>query len=140
MEGHELLSKLTKVRAPGDFEEGVFRKLGEARRARSRRRAAFRYAFAGTAALLLIGFLIFNQSFVTRQAPATFASRGKAETASPARPVSYPASALRNASVSYLPVLETVDYSSEMRDASYQPHTVYILEQVSEVRPSEIKY
>ncbi len=140
MEGHELLNRMNRVKAPADFEEGVFRRLGEARRARAHRRAAFRYAFAGSAALLLIGFVIVNQTFLSRPGPATFASKGQTGAASPARTVAYPQPALRDASASYLPVLETVDYSSEMRNASYQPRTVYILEQVSEVRPSEIKF
>ena len=139
MEGHEeLLSKLNRVKAPADFEERVFRKLGEARRARTRRRAALRYALAGSAAVLLVGFVLFNQSFVPRRPAMSYAALGKAEPQ--ARAAAYPASALKDASASYLPVLETVDYSSEMRNASHQPRTVYILEQVSEVRPSEIKY
>jgi hypothetical protein len=138
MEGHELLNRMDRVKAPADFEERVFRKLGEARRARARRRAAFRYAFAGSAAVLLIGFVLFNQSYLSRTAPMADAGRGKGE--SPAWMVANPASAPAAASASYLPVLETVDYSSEMRNASTQPRTVYILEQVSEVRPSEIKY
>ena len=136
MEGHELLSRMDRAKAPADFEERVFRKLGEARRARARRRAAFRYAFAGSAAVLIIGFVLFNQTLLLRQSP--HAALGKSEP--PARTVAYPASVLKDASASYLPVLETLDYSSEMRNASYQPQTVYILEQVSEVRPSEIKY
>ncbi len=138
MEGHELLNGMTRVKAPADFEDGVFRKLGEARRARARRRAAFRYAFAGSAGVLLIGFVLFNHMYLTRSAPATFASKGQADL--PARMAAYPAPALWTASASSIPVLETMDYSSEMRNASYQPRTVYILEQVSEVRPSEIKY
>jgi len=138
MEGHELLNKMNRVKAPPDFEELVFRKLGEARRARARRRASFRYAFAGTAAVLLIGFVLFNQAFLTRPATQSYAGKGKA--APLAQPMSYPASARGDVAASYLPVLETVDYSSEFRNASSQPRTVYILEQVSEVRPSEIKY
>jgi hypothetical protein len=138
MEGHELLNRMNRVKAPPDFEEGVLRKLGEARRARARRRAAYRYAFAGSAAVLLIGFVLFNQTFLTRPAPTSYA--GKDQAAPAARTLSYPASARNDLAASYLPVLETVDYSSEVRNASTQPRTVYILEQVSEVRPSEIKY
>jgi hypothetical protein len=43
-------------------------------------------------------------------------------------------------SQSVIPVLETVNYSAEVRNASYEPRTVYILEQVSEGIPSGIKY
>ncbi|MGA2534218.1 MAG: hypothetical protein ABSG19_14425 [Candidatus Aminicenantales bacterium] len=119
MEGHELLEKMNRVKAPADFEERVFLKIGQARRARVRRRAVFRYAFAGSAAVLLIGFVLINGPFKDERAVL-------------------PASA--RAARTYLPVMETADYSKEFRNASYQPQTVYILEQVSEVRPSEIKY
>ncbi|MGZ7046272.1 MAG: hypothetical protein ACXVJK_08110 [Candidatus Aminicenantales bacterium] len=123
MEGHELLEKMNRVKAPADFEERVFLKIGQARRARVRRRAVFRYAFAGSAAVFLIGFVLINGPFKDERAVLSS---------------SQPASA--RAARTYLPVMETADYSKEFRNASYQPQTVYILEQVSEVRPSEIKY
>ena len=139
MEGHELLGKVNRVKAPADFEERVFRRLGEEKRARSRRRAAYRYAFAGSAAVLIIAFVLLNQAPLAKRAPMPYAEHGKAAPAA-VRTVSYPSSVRAEAAVSYLPVLETVDYSTEFRSASSQPRTVYILEQVSEVRPSEIKY
>jgi hypothetical protein len=138
MEGHELLTKTSRVKAPPDFEERVLAKLGEERRARLRRRAAFRYAFVGSAAVLIVGFVILSQVGVNRRASLALAGKGKSEPA--AQRVAYPLTARDQAARPYLPVLETVDYSSEFRNASYQPQTVYILEQVSEVRPSEIKY
>jgi hypothetical protein len=118
MEGHELLEKMNRVKAPADFDERVFLKIGQARQARVRRRAVFRYAFAGSAAVFLIGFVLFSGSHLDRRAML----------------------ARDRAARTYLPVMETADYSKEFRNASYQPQTVYILEQVSEVRPSEIKY
>jgi hypothetical protein len=121
MEGHELLGKMNRVEAPADFEERVLARLGAERRARARRQTAFRYAFAGSAAVLLIGVALLNLPSVNRRAGSVVAGKGRVGTV-------------------YLPVLETVDYSSEFRNASYQPRTVYILEQVSEVRPTEIKY
>jgi hypothetical protein len=36
--------------------------------------------------------------------------------------------------------METMDYSPEVLNASYEPRTVYILEQVSEASPQEITY
>ena len=138
MEGHELLDRVNRVKAPPGFEERVLRRLGEAKRARARRRTAYRYSLAGSAAVLLIGFVLFNQALLSRRAPMTFVGKDRAMPA--ATRLSYPASARSDVPGSYLPVLEAVDYSTEMRSASTQPGTVYILEQVSEVRPSEIKY
>jgi hypothetical protein len=136
MEGHELLSKVNRVKAPPDFEERVFAKLGEASRARGRRQTVFHYAFAGTAALFLVGVVLLSQFFMNRKPQQ--ASAGQAGIVVPQ--VSHVPTFREDGAGTVLPVLETVDYSSEVRDASYQPRTVYILEQVSEVRPSEIKY
>jgi hypothetical protein len=138
MEGHELMGEVNRVKAPADFDERVFANLGEARRRRARRQAAFRYAFAGSAAVFLVGFVLLSQFAVNKRSPLAYAGKGGAE--SMAKQASFPSPSRGNLARSYLPVLETVDYSTEFRNASYQPQTVYILEQVSEVRPSEIKY
>jgi hypothetical protein len=138
MEGHELLEKMNRVKAPADFEERVFLKIGQARQARVRRRAVFRYAFAGSAAVFLVGFVLLNGPF---KAERSVLSAGKRSLSGPAvRQLSYTEPVRNEAARTYLPVMETANYSREFQNASYQPQTVYILEQVSEVRPSEIKY
>jgi hypothetical protein len=122
MEGHELLAKMNRVAAPAGFEEGVMAKLAAARKERARvRRANFRYAFAGSAALVLVGFFLLNPSLFRKELPMTFAER-EAPT------------------VPSIPVFDTMDYASEFRNAQSQPRTVYILEQVSETVSSEIIY
>ncbi|HUT08432.1 MAG TPA: hypothetical protein VMY15_06275 [Candidatus Latescibacteria bacterium] len=122
MEGLELLARMNRVTAPAGFEEGVLAKLAAARKERARiRRANFRYAFAGSAALVLVGFFLLNPSLFQKEQILTFAGR---ET--PAVPS--------------IPVFETMDYASEFRNAQSQPRTVYILEQVSESVSSEIIY
>jgi hypothetical protein len=138
MEGHELLGKMNRVEAPADFEGRVLARLGAERRARARRQTAFRFAFAGSAAVLLIGVALLNVPSVNRRAGSVVAGKNRVGTVLPQ--IAYPAAGREAGAASYLPVLETVDYSSEFRNASYQPRTVYILEQVSEVRPTEIKY
>lgn len=130
MEGHEQLAKVTRVRAPEGFERTVLARLPAARERRARaRRAVYRYAFAGSAALLLVGFLVFAPSFREPDTVLTSAERqalsADPDNAMPSR---------------VLPVYETVDYTSEFRNVQSQPRTVYILEQVSESRPSEIIY
>lgn len=138
MEGHELLGNVNRVEAPADFEERVLTRLGAERRARARRQTAFRYAFVGSAAVLLIGVALLNLPSVNPRAGSAVAGKGRVGTVLPH--LAYPAPGREAVDASYLPVLETVDYSSEFRNASNQPRTVYILEQVSEVRPTEIKY
>jgi hypothetical protein len=136
MEGHELLAKMARVKAPAGFEEGVMAKLAAARKERARvRRANFRYAFAGSAALVLVGFFLFNPSFFRKELPMTFAERE-----APTVPFEG-GKGISSAKQSRLvPVYETMDYASEFRNAQSQPRTVYILEQVSESVSSEIIY
>ena len=127
MEGHELLAKMTRVKASAGFEEAVLTKLPAARKELARiRRANFRYAFAGSAALVLVGFVLLIPSLFQKEPTMTFAKREKGiSSAQQSRPV---------------PVFETLDYASEFRNAQSQPGTVYILEQVSESVSSEIIY
>ena len=134
MEGHELLVKMNKAKAPEGFEAGVFAKLPAARAERARaRRAQFRYAFAGSAALLIAGFFLFYPGRVEEDTVLTFAE-SRALTATPGK------GGLSADRGRFLPVYERMDYASELRNAQSQPATVYILEQVSEIPSSEIIY
>jgi hypothetical protein len=136
MEGHELLVKMNKVKAPAGFEEGVLARLPAARRERQRaRRAAYRYAFAGSAALVLVGFLLLNPALFEKETVLTYAER-EALSATPGKGGGTP-SAVGSRVV---PVYEAMDYASEFRNARSQPQTVYILEQVSGTVSSEIIY
>ena len=132
MEGLDLLEKLGRVKAPPDFEKNVLARLSQAKTKRGRQKAVYRLAFAGSAALL-VAFVLFNVFTMNREGGVT-----RAENAGLEVPFSDP---VREAGTSsFIPVLETVDYSAEVRNASYEPRTVYILEQVSEGDPSGIKY
>ena len=130
MEGHELLARMTKVQAPAGFEEGVLAKLPAARKERARaRRALYRYAFAGSAALVLVGFLLFNPASFEKDTVLTYAER-EALSATPEQ----------GSRSRIVPVFETMNYASEFRNVRSQPPTVYILEQVSESVSSGIIY
>jgi hypothetical protein len=86
MEERELLDAMTRVKAPAGFEESVLNRLPAARkaRARARRHAAYRYAFAGSAALMIAGFLFFNPSLFEKETVLTYAERA-ALTATPGK-------------------------------------------------------
>jgi hypothetical protein len=135
MEGHEQLAKLTKVNAPAGFEQAVLARIPSAReeRARARRAAIYRFAFAGSAALVLAGFLVFGPSSTEQDTVLTYAER-EALSATPGQGKG----AAQRGRV--LPVYEAMDYASEFRNVQSQPQTVYILEQVSESVSSEIIY
>ena len=143
MEGHELLAKLNRVKAPEGFEAGVLSHLAAGRKERERaKKLHFRYALAGTAALVLVGFVLLNPSLFQReeQGGLTLAER-EALSATPGKGLGLSAPA---AARSYqIPVFETMDYASEFRNAStasIQPRTVYILEQVSDAVSSKVIY
>lgn len=135
MEGHELLNGMARVRAPEGFEGQVLSRLPAARRQRARR-TTYRLAFASTAALALIGFVILRPASVEKPTVLSYAER-QALAAAPGNGGSGVPSAARSRSV---PVYETMDYASEFRNAQSPRATVYILEQVSEVPLSEIIY
>ena len=130
MEGHELLKKLDRVKAPDDFEESVLARLPSERRRQTRQRTIFRYAFAGSVGVFLVGAVL----------AAVFLLNGGGAPGSSDSGFATAVWGVRSDSQPVIPVLETMNYSSEVRNASYEPRTVYILEQVSEGIPSGIKY
>jgi hypothetical protein len=127
MEDFSLLSKLDRVAAPPDFERKVMSQLSARRKAlpQMRRALAFRYSLAGAAAALLVCFVVVNM-FVLQKGPLS-------ESAGPsARGTLSPRD--------FIPISEPVKYSPEIRKASYEPKTAYILEQVSDASNVLIKY
>ena len=127
MEDFSPLNKLNRVTAPPDFEPRVMAQLAARRKAlpQMRRALTFRYSMAGAAALLLICFIAVNIFVLQKGALSEFAGRDSQDRLSPRESV---------------PITETVKYSPEIRQASYEPKTAYILEQVSDASNVLIKY
>ena len=124
MDEHSYLGRLERVAAPPGFERRVLAELVARREGRRRSARIHRFAYAGGAAVFLAGALIVGALVLDRNGgDRRVASGGPARTSS-----------------EVIPVLETLDYSSEFRNASSDPRTIYILEQVSEVSPREITY
>jgi hypothetical protein len=124
MEERNFLEKMDRVAAPPGFERRV---LAELALRKGRRRSSvrtWRLVYAGGAAVFLAAVIV-GGVFVLDRA-------GEKGTATAARLTARPAEAV--------PIMETLDYSSEYRNASSGPRTIYILEQVSEVTPREITY
>jgi hypothetical protein len=122
MNDFELLKRLGRVDAPAGFEDRVLAGLRARRReAPARRKTAFfRWSMAGSTASLALLFVLLNFFVLRRPEPA-----GRAA----ADPV-----------LQTVALDESVNYRHEMRAASYDPRTVYILEQVSEASNTLIKY
>jgi len=140
------IGRLGPVAAPEDFEQRVLARLALEKERRSRRAFRLRLAYGGAAALVLVGLIVLGvPRLAERGAPGLVAERDAAALVAAlgeARPIeartrwAVPAST----SADVIPVLETLDYGSEVRSLGNSGRTVYILEQISEGRPSEIKY
>jgi len=128
MEKHDVLEKLQRVQAPPDFEQRVFARLPLAKAESLKRRRNYRLAMAGVPAFALAALVLFN---VLDLRKGTLVETAK--TAGLSRPSVA-------ASAEVIPVMETMDYANEMRDLSYEPKTIYILEQVSDLYPAGVKF
>jgi hypothetical protein len=121
MEEHNIFDRLERVGAPEGFEARVLAELLRRKERRSHALRTYRYAFAGATAVLLVTFVL----VLRKPEGVSMAGKGRASGPIVAEPVQ---------------VMETMDYSTEVHNASYEPQTVYILEQVSEASPQEITY
>ncbi len=124
MEERNFLGSMDRVAAPPGFERRVLTELALRKGLRRSSRRAWRFAYAGASAVLLAAVVI-GGGFVLdrsgdRVADAALQPSGRLSEA--------------------VPVMDTLDYSAEYRNASSEPRTIYILEQVSEVSPREITY
>jgi len=132
MEELGLLKKLEKVKAPPDFEQKVMAQVSLRKRSLQQKRTAFRLSLAGAFASLLVVFVLLNVFVLQKKAPLGV---------SPLKKDIAPASEnVPRAAGQLIPVIETLDYSTEIRSRSYEPQTIYLLEQVADTTPKGIKY
>jgi len=125
MEERNIFDRLERVRAPEGFESGVLTELPRHKARRSYALRTYRVAFAGATAVLLATFVLVNVLILRKPEGVSLAGKNGASGLVAADAVQ---------------VMETMDYSTEVHNASYEPRTVYILEQVSEESPQEITY
>jgi hypothetical protein len=125
MEERNIFDRLERVAAPEGFEDGVLAELPRRKERRAHALLIYRYAFAGGAAVLLATLILVNVLVLRKPGGVSVAGKGMKSG-----PVATEA----------VQVMETMDYSTEVHNASYEPRTVYILEQVSEASPQEITY
>ena len=125
MEEHNFFDRLERVKAPEGFEAGVLAELPRRKECRSRLLRTYQFAFAGATAVVLATFVLVSVFVLRKPEDVSLAGKGGASGSFAAESVQ---------------VMETMDYSTEVHNASYEPRTVYILEQVSEASPQEITY
>jgi len=132
MEAYELLKELETVKAPSDFEQKVMAHLSLRKRKHVRSRT-LRFSLTGALAGGFAVLLVINFFILPGQGPARFSSseRDSAPSALYGE---------RFAAGESIPIIETVDYASEIRTLTNEVPTVYILEQVSWTTDTKIKY
>jgi hypothetical protein len=133
MDEMTILKKLEQVKAPPGFEQQVMARLSLRRRSQHRPRVAFRLSLAGAFASLLLVFVLLNVFVLQDRAPLNI-SRSQ-NGGSTADAIVQPAGFGQTISI-----IETLDYSSEMRSRSYEPGAIYLLEQVSDTTPKGVKF
>lgn len=129
----DILKKLDTVQAPPAFEQQVMARLSLRKRRERRRRSALRWSLAGSAASLAAVVILLNTVVFRDRGPSDLAVREGASRPS--------ASFIRQAAVERsIPIIETLDYMTEIRRPSSEPETIYLLEQVSDTTSRETKY
>jgi len=134
MDEMTILKKLEKVKAPPDFDEQVMARLSLRRRSLRRQRVGFRLSLAGAFASLLLVFVLLNVFVLQNRAPLYISQPQGDQSTSPAG--LQPAAGFGQT----IPIIETLDYSSEMRSRSLEPGAIYLLEQVSDTTPKGVKF
>ena len=132
MEELGLLKKMEKVKAPPDFEQKIMARVSLQKRSLGPKRIAFRLSLAGAFASLLVVFVLLNVFVLQKKSPVGVADLKKEVPAA--------SQIVQTKSSQIIPVIETLDYSTEVRSRSFEPQTVYLLEQVSDTTSKEIRY
>ncbi len=132
MEAYELLKGIETVKAPSDFEQKVMAQLSLRKRKHVRSRT-LRFSLSGALAGGVAVLLAINFFILPGQNPGRF-SRMETDLSPSAL------SGERYAAGDFLPIMEKVDYASEIRTLTNEVPTVYILEQVSLTADTNIKY
>jgi len=129
----DIFKGLDPVKAPPDFEQKVMARLSLRKRMERRRRVVLRWSMAGSFASLALAAVLLSVFVFESKGPSAVADRGKGPA--PSSAFVERASAERT-----VPIMETLDYRTEMRGRSSEPQTMYLLEQISDTTPREIRY
>jgi len=129
----DFMKGLDEVKAPPDFEQKIMAQLLLRRRAAQRRRIVLRWSMAGSFTSLVAAVVLLNIFVFQDRKPSDIAATGKGTA---------PASALLQTAADErtVPIIERLDYLTEMHSRSSEPETVYLLEQISDTAPRGIRY
>ncbi len=133
MDEANLLKKLDRVQAPPGFEQKVMAQLSLRKRSARERRRVFGLSLAGAFASLLAVLVLVNVFVLQKKTPLEMTDNERGY---------YPAPGVvsKTTADQTIPVIETLDYATEIRSRSAEPGVIYLLEQVSDSAIREIKY
>lgn len=132
MELNNLLKKIEKVDAPAGFEQRVLAELS-LRKRKQARKMRLRLSLAGVFSAAAILLVVVGLFILPQRKPAEIVNLEKPTPAALERQDQSQAS-------DYIPIVEAVDYTGEMRTVLDQPPTIYILEHVSDSTDTKIIY
>ena len=132
MELNNLLKKIEKVEAPSGFEQKVLAELSSRKRKQARN-MRLRLSFAGAFSAAAILLVVLGLFVLPERRPVEIVSAERSA------PTGIERQDQRRVS-DYVPIVEAVDYSGEMRTVRDQPPTIYILEHVSDSTDTKIIY
>ncbi len=132
MELNNLLKKIEKVEAPPHFEQKVMAELSLRKRSLARK-LRWRLSFAGAFSAAAILLVVIGLFVLPERRPGEMVSVEKSAPSAIERQD-------RRRVTDYIPIVEAVDYTGEMRTVQDQPPTIYILEHVSESTDTKIIY
>ena len=130
MEERDFLDKLTKVKAPLEFEQKLMAQLSLRKQAKYRMQKRARFSFAIAGASLIVVFIALSVFILPKKSQVGLADLQE----------NIPSKYQETENKEVIPLIESVDYSQEMHNFSGEPKTVYILEQVSNVSNTRIIY
>ena len=131
MEEFNLLEKLERVKAPAGFEQKIMAQLSLRRR--QLRRRQLNLSLAGAFSAILVLFIVVNVFVLPERGLVKFVGLDK-DISAPLQE----SDRLRGRE--FIPIIEPVDYTREIRSLSRDPSTIYILEQVSDETSAELKF
>ena len=131
MEELSLLKKLGRVEAPPGFEQRVMAQLSLRRKKQIKARY-LRLSMAGAFSTLIVLFIVLNVFILPQKGVQHLSESEQA----------MPAGFRRGPQIerNVIPIIESVDYTGEIRSIRHEPRTVYILEQISDTTDSKFKY
>lgn len=132
MELNDLLKKIERVEAPPNFEQKVMVEL-TSRKRKLARNLRLRLSFAGAFGAVAILLVVVGLFVISPQKPGEIVRNGRSapsvfEQQSQAR------------TTDYIPIVEAVDYTGEVRTLQDEPPTIYILEHISDSTDTKIIY